>query len=97
LLAEDISQDSVVFGHGGVAPSLRCPGLGIKVREDVLRQYAQNVISLTSPARLAHFRKGQTTNVSTNQEGNPLARTKRGSQVGSSGNISRERSKTFPV
>jgi len=60
LLAEDVSRESVVFGHGGVASLLRGPGLGIKVREEVLRNYAQNIISLqiARPA-LAERRKGK--------------------------------------
>src|SRR5882724_3244581 len=58
LLAEDISRDSVVFGHGGVGPLLRGPGLGIKVREEVLRNYAQNIISLPSPAARAFPERG---------------------------------------
>src|SRR5207302_4073306 len=36
LLAEDISQESIVFGHGGKGPLLRGPGLGIRAREEVL-------------------------------------------------------------
>jgi L-Ala-D/L-Glu epimerase len=81
LLAEDISRDSVVFGHGGVAPLLRGPGLGIIVREEVLRSYAQDVISLSTPARLAHFRKGEVRNVSTNQESHQLAGETRASHA----------------
>jgi muconate cycloisomerase len=53
LLAEDISQDSIVFGHGGAAPLLRGLGLGIRVREEVLRKYAHNIITLVSSARPA--------------------------------------------
>jgi muconate cycloisomerase len=61
LLAEDVSQNSVAFGHGGVAPLLRGPGLGVNVREEVLRRHAHKMISLSSTARLAPFRKGVST------------------------------------
>jgi L-alanine-DL-glutamate epimerase-like enolase superfamily enzyme len=44
LLAEDVGQDSISFGHGGRAPLLRGLGLGIKIREDVLCRYAHTVI-----------------------------------------------------
>jgi L-alanine-DL-glutamate epimerase-like enolase superfamily enzyme len=81
LLAEDISRDSVVFGHGGVAPLLRGPGLGIIVSEEDLRSYAQNIISRSTPARLAHFRKGEVRNVSTNQESHQLAGETRASHA----------------
>ena len=97
MLAEDISQDSVVFGYAGAAPLLRGPGLGIVVREEVLRQRSLKIISLASEAHRTHFRKGETTNVSTNQEGHPLAGRTRGSQVESSGSTPDERSTTFPV
>ena len=95
LLAEDISRDGVVFGHGGVAPLLLGPGLGIKVREEVLRNYAQNIISLSSPARLAHFRKGEVKNVSTNQKGHQLAGKTRASDARAGGNVARKCSTTF--
>ena len=97
LLAQDISQDSVVFGHGGVGPLLRGPGFGIKVREEVLRNYAQNIISLRSPARHARLGKGEQTNVSTNQEGNPVAGKTRGSDAGSGHNISGKCSTMLPA
>jgi hypothetical protein len=51
MLAEDISQDSVVFGYAGAAPLLRGPGLGIVVREEVLRQHSLRIISLASEAQ----------------------------------------------
>ena len=97
LLAEDISRDSVVFGHGGVAPLLLGPGLGIKVSEEVLRTYAQNIISLSSPARLAHFGKGEVKNVSTNQEGHQLAGKTRTSHARAGRNISGKCSTRFPA
>lgn len=40
LLKEDVIQENLVFGKGGRAPSLKGPGLGITVREDVLKRYA---------------------------------------------------------
>lgn len=46
LLAEDVSRDPVQFGHGGRAAMLRGPGLGVQVREDVLRKYARETIKL---------------------------------------------------
>ncbi len=46
LLIEDIAQEAVAFGYGGKAPVLTGPGLGIDVREDVLRRHATEVISL---------------------------------------------------
>jgi muconate cycloisomerase len=46
LLTEDVSRDPVHFGHGGRAPLLRGPGLGIQVREDVLKKYALEKIYL---------------------------------------------------
>ena len=89
LLTEDISQDSIVFGHGGVAPLLPGHGLGIKVREEVLRQYAPNIITLASRTRPARFRKGGSGNVSTNEEHYPLAGTARESTAGSGCEVSR--------
>jgi L-Ala-D/L-Glu epimerase len=44
LLVEDVSELPVQFGHGGKAPLLGGPGLGIHVREDVLLKYAQTVV-----------------------------------------------------
>jgi muconate cycloisomerase len=46
LLTEDISRDPLHFGYGGRAPLLRGPGLGIRVREDVLMKYALEKIHL---------------------------------------------------
>ncbi len=42
LLAEDISEEDIVFGPAGIAPILAGAGLGITVREDVLAKYAEN-------------------------------------------------------
>jgi len=76
LLAEDISRDSIVFGHGGAAPLLRGPGLGIRVREEVLRKYAHNIITLVSSAGL-RSRQRRNKNVSTDEERHPSAGTTR--------------------
>jgi L-alanine-DL-glutamate epimerase-like enolase superfamily enzyme len=46
LLAEDVSAESVRFGHGGNAPLLRGPGLGVTVLEERLRRYADRVVEL---------------------------------------------------
>jgi L-alanine-DL-glutamate epimerase-like enolase superfamily enzyme len=40
LLSEDVSVESVRFGHRGRAPVLTGPGLGIRVREEILRRHA---------------------------------------------------------
>ena len=40
LLAEDVSVESVRFGHRGEAPLLTGPGLGVRVLEDRLRRHA---------------------------------------------------------
>ena len=46
LLTEDVSVESVRFGHRGEAPLLRGPGLGIRVVEERLRRYAVTVRTL---------------------------------------------------
>lgn len=46
LLVEDVSEESVAFGQGGTAPLLRGPGLGVDVRDDVLRAYAETTTVL---------------------------------------------------
>ncbi|MDD5450744.1 MAG: enolase C-terminal domain-like protein [Desulfovibrionales bacterium] len=45
LLKEDIIREDLVFGKWGRAPSLKGPGLGITVREDVLKKYAVQQIT----------------------------------------------------
>jgi len=45
LLAEDIAQEEIAFGHGGQAPVLTGPGLGVSVREEVLDRYARKAMS----------------------------------------------------
>lgn len=46
LLTEDVSAESVRFGHRGEAPLLSGPGLGIRVLEERLRKYARTVVEL---------------------------------------------------
>jgi len=46
LLTEDVTVESVRFGHGGAAPLLTGPGLGIRVREPQLRRWAHAVQEL---------------------------------------------------
>ena len=96
LLAEDVSRDSVVFGHGGVAPLLRGPGLGIQVREEVLHKYARNIISLSSPVTRAFSGKEKCENVSDYQEGHQFARETRASQARTGRHLSRKCSTTLP-
>ena len=97
LLAEDVARDSIVFGHGGAAPLLRGPGLGIKVREEVLRRYAQRIIALSSTTRPSSLRKGGPENVSVNQKRHPRTRTTRESPSGSISNRSGNCPATFSV
>ena len=51
LLTEDVSVESVRFGHGGQAPILDGPGLGVEVVEERLRRHARRVVELTGPDR----------------------------------------------
>jgi muconate cycloisomerase len=46
LLTEDVSAESIRFGHRGEARILTGPGLGVRVLEDRLRRYAQQVVEL---------------------------------------------------
>jgi L-Ala-D/L-Glu epimerase len=46
LLEEDIADESVQFGYAGKAPLLKGPGLGIRVREDLLEKYAEKAIEV---------------------------------------------------
>ena len=48
LLAEDVSIETVRFGHRGEAPILSGPGLGIRVVEERLRRRAVAVRELTA-------------------------------------------------
>ena len=46
LLVEDVSEEPVTFGHGGKAPLLMGPGLGVDVREGALRAHAETTTIL---------------------------------------------------
>ena len=49
LLSEDISDESIAFGHGGDAPVLRDVGLGISVTEPRVRKWASRIVELEAP------------------------------------------------
>ena len=44
LLSEDVSADPVRFGHGGQAPLLGGPGLGIRILDEKVRKYAVEAV-----------------------------------------------------
>lgn len=44
LLAEDIGEELIQFGRGGKGALLKGPGLGVKVREDLLKRYADQIV-----------------------------------------------------
>ncbi|MBU1693051.1 MAG: enolase [Verrucomicrobia bacterium] len=46
MLVEDVAEENVTFGHGGMAPVLAGPGLGITVREEILAKHATAIISV---------------------------------------------------
>lgn len=46
ILVEDVAEENITFGHGGMAPVLAGPGLGITVREEILARHATAVISV---------------------------------------------------
>ncbi len=46
LLSEDVSVEPVRFGHGGRAPLLPGPGLGVEVVEGRLQRYTERVVEL---------------------------------------------------
>jgi len=46
LLVEDISEEAIVFGSGGIAEILTGAGLGMTVRDDLLDKYAEDKISV---------------------------------------------------
>lgn len=48
LLQTDIAKDNIHFGHGGRAPVLHGPGLGIQVRDDLLETFARRITRLGS-------------------------------------------------
>ena len=51
LLVEDLSVESVRFGHGGRASVLSGPGLGVDVVEERLRKYSKRVVDLPGGAK----------------------------------------------
>ena len=53
LLTEDLSLESVRFGHGGRAPLLEGPGLGVQVVEERLRRHSKRVVALSSDGMAA--------------------------------------------
>lgn len=53
LLTEDLSVESVRFGHGGRAPLLEGPGLGVEVVEERLRRHSKRVVALSSDGMAA--------------------------------------------
>ena len=48
LLVEDVTEESIAFNHGGLAPLLRGPGLGVNVRDDILRAHAETTTTLAA-------------------------------------------------
>lgn len=46
LLEEDIADESIQFGYAGKAPLLTGPGLGIRVREDLVQKYVEKTIKV---------------------------------------------------
>lgn len=50
LLTEDVSAESIRFGHRGVAPLLNGPGLGIRVLKERLEKHATRVVELGAGA-----------------------------------------------
>ena len=46
LLSEDIGQESIGFGSGGMGEVLRGPGLGVRVVDERLSRYAESVTRL---------------------------------------------------
>lgn len=47
LLTEDVSVESVRFGHRGEAPVLAGPGLGVRVVEERVRRHAMTIVDLS--------------------------------------------------
>ncbi len=47
LLTEDIAEEDIIFEPGGVAGLLAGNGLGITVREDIVRKYSRNVVEIS--------------------------------------------------
>lgn len=48
LLKEDVSEEDLTFGQGGVAPLLEGPGLGVTVKPEVVERLAVEVVDLTA-------------------------------------------------
>ena len=46
LLAEDIAQETIVFGRGGEAPVFTGYGLGITIQEELLHKYSKHCIAI---------------------------------------------------
>ncbi|MHC4251580.1 MAG: mandelate racemase/muconate lactonizing enzyme family protein [Planctomycetota bacterium] len=46
LLVEDIADEDLTFGHGGRAPVLTGPGLGVTIREDLVARHADYSVSV---------------------------------------------------
>ena len=46
LLSQDVSRNPIHFGHGGKAPLLKRPGLGVEVQDSVLATYAHQTLTL---------------------------------------------------
>ena len=46
LLSEDIGEESIGFGSGGIGEVLRGPGLGVRVVDERLSSYAESVTRL---------------------------------------------------
>ncbi len=46
LLAEDIAQEKIEFGKGGIASVFLNDGLGVNIKEDLLMKYAKKIISV---------------------------------------------------
>ena len=46
LLREDVSEEDITFGYGGVAPRLEGPGLGVTVKPEVVERLAVEVVEL---------------------------------------------------
>jgi L-Ala-D/L-Glu epimerase / N-acetyl-D-glutamate racemase len=47
LLAEDVTPDPIRFGHRGEAALLSGAGLGVRVIEDRIRKYANQVVTIS--------------------------------------------------
>lgn len=50
LLSQDMSRNPIHFGHGGKAPPLTKPGLGVDIQDDLLKTYAHQTWRSDEPA-----------------------------------------------